>query len=54
MVGCKVSAVSHFNVPGRAMRLSTRLEKALMPRAMKKIDSATARPGMARKIPLIR
>ncbi|MNI72632.1 hypothetical protein D3C73_1285860 [compost metagenome] len=54
MVGCRVSAVSHDKVPGRAMRRSTRLEKALMPRAMKKIETATARPGMARRMPLTR
>ncbi|MNP24127.1 hypothetical protein D3C76_1168700 [compost metagenome] len=54
VVGCKVSSVSHLIVPGRAMRSSNRRLKPLMPRAMKKIMTATAMPGMACRIPCTR
>ncbi|MNH12348.1 hypothetical protein D3C79_718870 [compost metagenome] len=47
MVGCRVSWFSQVMVPGLAKRSSTRLLKALMPRAMKKIIRAMTNPGMA-------
>ncbi|MNV76925.1 hypothetical protein D3C71_1703100 [compost metagenome] len=50
-VGFRVSWFSQLKVPGVAMRRSIRREKAVAPRAMKKIASATPSPGMAPRIP---
>ena len=54
VVGCRVSSVSQRRLPGRAMRCSTWRAKPLMARAITRMLSATASPGKASSMPLMR